>query len=128
MLEQGKGSIINFTSIAGLGGLGRGNSAYSASKAAIIGYTRELAIEWAKKGVRVNCIAPCQFWSPGQEKLAQSGIWDFEQIVKTWNEGIPVGRMGRSEEMVAPALFLASDASVMVTGIVLPVDGGYTAR
>ena len=128
MTAKGKGSIINFSSIAGVVGLGRGNNAYCASKGGVNVLTKQLAIEWASLGVRVNSIAPCQFLTSGLREVMAEKQFDPEQLIKTWTANIPLGRVGDAEEMVGPALFLASDASSMVTGIVLPVDGGYLAR
>jgi NAD(P)-dependent dehydrogenase (short-subunit alcohol dehydrogenase family) len=128
MLEKGKGAIINFTSIAGVVGPGGGVSAYCASKGGINGLTMELSTEWASKGIRVNAIAPCQFLTPAlQGVLDEKGI-DPEQRMKFWTSNIPLGRIGQPEEIVGPTLFLASDAASMVTGVILPVDGGFLAR
>lgn len=128
MAAKGKGSIINFSSIAGVVGMGRGNNAYCASKGGVNALTKQLAIEWASQGIRVNSIAPCQFRTTGLKEVMADKQFDPEQLIKTWTANIPLGRVGEPEEMVGPALFLASDASSMVTGIVLPVDGGYLAR
>jgi gluconate 5-dehydrogenase len=128
MLKKGKGSIINFTSIAGVVGPGGGVSVYCASKGGINALTMELSTEWASRGIRVNAIAPCQFLTPAlQGVLDEKGI-DPEQRMKFWTSNIPLGRIGQPEEIVGPALFLASDAASMVTGVVLPVDGGFLAR
>ena len=126
MIKTGKGgSIINFSSIAGASSLGRGSVAYGVSKAGIIQLTRDCSFEWAKHGIRVNSIVPCQF---------DNGTWDAyrkdparAKLVERAISGIPMGRFGKPEEMVGPVLFLASDAASMVTGIAMPVDGGNLA-
>lgn len=128
MLPKGKGAIINLTSIAGTRGQGRGVNIFCASKGGVNGLTMELAIEWAPRGIRVNAIAPCQFLTPALEHVMQEDGVDPEQLMQRWTSNIPMGRVGQPWEIAGPALFLASDAASMVTGIILPVDGGYLAR
>jgi NAD(P)-dependent dehydrogenase (short-subunit alcohol dehydrogenase family) len=90
--------------------------------------TKQLALEWADRGIRVNAIAPCQFMTPGLKDVMSDPQFDPKKLMQTWVSNIPLGRVGEPEEIVGPALFLASDASSMVTGVILPVDGGYLAR
>ncbi|MBS1850910.1 MAG: SDR family oxidoreductase [Acidobacteria bacterium] len=128
MLPKKHGVIINFSSIAGFVGVGRGANAYCASKGGINTLTKQLALEWADRGIRVNAVAPCQFMTPGLKAVMAKPQFDPEKLMQTWQSNIPLGRVGQPEEIVGPVLFLASDASSMVTGVVLPVDGGYLAR
>jgi NAD(P)-dependent dehydrogenase (short-subunit alcohol dehydrogenase family) len=116
-MTQG-GSIVNIGSVLGLTTAGLPQAAYASSKAAIIGLTRDLAQQWTgRKGIRVNALAPGFFPS---EMTDQYPDGYMEQMM--WR--VPAGRVGRSEELVAALVFLASDASSYVTGVVLPVDGG----
>ena len=123
MLEQGRGSIINFGSIGGWNSLGRGHMPYGISMAASIQMTRELSTEWASRGVRVNSILPAQVWNEGLRKR----IAEVPELKETFLGGIPMGRIGNPEEIKGPAIFLASDASSFVTGAILPMDGGNLA-
>jgi len=126
MIAQGHGgSIVNVSSIAGTSSLGRGNLAYGASKSGVNQLTRELAVEWAHHGIRVNAIQPCQFLNEGwRSSLADPSR---SALVERVLSGIPMGRMGEPGEIVGPVLFLVSDAASMVTGVLLPVDGGNLA-
>jgi NAD(P)-dependent dehydrogenase (short-subunit alcohol dehydrogenase family) len=126
MIARGRGgSIVNISSISGSSAQNRGLLAFGPSKAGLNQLTRDLAVEWAPHRVRVNAIQPCQFrtsgWARTIEDPAHAGL------VETVVHGIPMGRMGEPAEMVGPVLFLASDAASMVTGVVLPVDGGNLA-
>jgi NAD(P)-dependent dehydrogenase (short-subunit alcohol dehydrogenase family) len=112
------GSIINIGSVLGSTTAGLPQAAYGASKAAIIGLTRDLAQQWTgRKGIRVNALAPGFFPSEMTEAYPD-GYLDAMMI------RVPAGRGGKPEELVAAAIFLASDASSYVTGALLPVDGG----
>jgi NAD(P)-dependent dehydrogenase (short-subunit alcohol dehydrogenase family) len=123
MAERGQGSIVNIASVVGLVGLGRmPQASYAASKAGVVNLTRELAAQWARRGVRVNAIAPGFFPSEMTAELfgnAQGEAWVAKMT--------PMGRGGRDGELDGALLYLASDASSYVTGAVLPVDGGWTA-
>ena len=128
MLPKRNGTIINFSSVAGVVGVGRGANAYCASKGGVNALTKQLALEWADRGIRVNAIAACQFRTPGLLAVMADPRFDADELMRTWVSDIPLGRVGEPEEIVGPALFLASNASSMVTGVILPVDGGYLAR
>ena len=117
-----KGSIINFGSIASMSALGRGSLAYSVAKAGILQLTRETAFAWAPHGIRVNAILPSQFKNSWWESIIESG--EHPELLNRVLTGIPLGRFGEPSEIVGPVVFLASEASVMVTGVILPVDGG----
>lgn len=123
MLKQGKGSIVNFASVGGLVALPN-SVAYSASKGGVVQITKVLGVEWAQRGVRVNALAPCTFATPLVNKILAYDT-QYRAMVEA---GIPMGRVGQPEEIVGAALFLASDASAMVTGHTLAIDGGYVAR
>lgn len=123
MLAAGKGSIINIGSIASVTALGRGHAIYGMAMGAVAQMTRELSTQWSGRGVRVNAILPAQVLNRG----LQARIDAEPRMVDTWLRGIPMGRMGRPEDVVGPAIFLASDASAWVTGVLLPMDGGNLA-
>ena len=121
MLSQGKGSIINIASIAGMTSSANGPfyAGYVASKAGLIGLTRELAASWGRRGIRVNAIAPGFFHS----RLADAVIDIYEHSIQE-NNVIP--RVGEEGELKGTVVFLASDASSYVTGQTISVDGGMT--
>lgn len=123
MLEAGRGSIINVSSIFGLVGSGSiPQAAYSASKGAVVNMTRELAAQWARRGVRVNGIAPGFFKSEMTEKM-----FSDERSMAWVRRKTPMGRPGDVEELAGAVVFLASDSSSYVTGQTIAVDGGWTA-
>ncbi|WP_423460372.1 SDR family NAD(P)-dependent oxidoreductase [Ottowia sp. VDI28] len=120
MLAHGGGSIINIASTAGVRGRA-GNAPYSAAKAAVINLSRALAMEWAPSGVRVNVLAPGRFLTP----LTQAEM-DIPEKYAAFVRQVPLGRIGRPEELKDIAVWLASDASSYVTGSTITLDGGQT--
>jgi len=123
MLKQRSGSIINIASVLGVVGAGQiPQASYTASKGGVVNLTRELAAQWARRGVRVNAIGPAWFESEMTEQMFTS-----DRGVRWIRRGTPMGRPGRGEELAGPVVFLASDASSYVTGQTLLVDGGWTA-
>jgi NAD(P)-dependent dehydrogenase (short-subunit alcohol dehydrogenase family) len=122
--SENGGSIINVGSVWGLVGVGQiPDAGYAASKGAILNLTRELAAQWARRGVRVNTLAPGWFRSEMTEEL----MFNDERGAKWIRGRTPMGRGGDEHELDGALLFLASDASSFVTGAVLAVDGGWTA-
>jgi NAD(P)-dependent dehydrogenase (short-subunit alcohol dehydrogenase family) len=124
MLKQGKGSIVNIGSLASQTALGRGHIAYSMSMGAVIQMTRELSTEWSGRGVRVNAILPAQVINEGLKKR----MADDPKAEATFLRGLPIGRLGRPEEIKGLAVLLASDASSFITGALIPMDGGNMAK
>jgi NAD(P)-dependent dehydrogenase (short-subunit alcohol dehydrogenase family) len=124
MVSQRTGSIVTIGSVVGQVGIDTGNVNYAASKAGLIGMTKCLAVEWAAYNVRVNLVAPTHFRTP----LVSLAIRDNVATEQHFVNNIPLGRLGEPEEIVGAVVYLASDAASMVTGHVLNVDGGHTAR
>ncbi len=126
MIARGQGgAIVNMCSIGGTSAMGRGSYPYSISKGGIVMMTKELAVEWARYQIRVNAIQPCQFLTPGLRHRLDNP--ELGQIREKFLSGIPLNRLGEPYEMIGPVVFLVSDASAMVTGVLLPVDGGNLA-
>ena len=121
MLAQGEGAIVNVTSVAGRVGLAR-TTAYCAAKGGVELMTRQLALEWAKKGVRVNAVGPGYFETDLTEGLRQN-----PKLAEGVTARTPMGRFGQPRELVGACLFLASPAASYITGASLAVDGGWTA-
>jgi len=123
MIEQGGGVILNNSSINGIISM-PGADAYTAAKGGVVALTRVLADVYGPSGIRVNCMCPGAVLTPMIAEI--SG--DPNGPLKAWNDVTPLRRAGKAEELASAALFLVSDASSFVTGVILPVDGGYTCR
>jgi meso-butanediol dehydrogenase / (S,S)-butanediol dehydrogenase / diacetyl reductase len=121
MRRQGSGSIVNTASISGLFG-DFGLAAYNAAKGAVVNYTRTAAIDHAKDGIRVNAVCP----GPIDTALI-SFTSQFPAITEEWNRNIPMGRVGRAEEVAGAVAFLCSQDASYITGAMLVIDGGLTA-
>lgn len=122
MLKQGKGSIINTASMsAHIVNVPQPQCSYNASKAGVIQLTKSLAIEWAKRGVRVNCISPGYI---GTELTLNSP--SLKPLIEQWNAMAPMGRMGRPDELQSVCVYLAGDTSTFTTGSDFIVDGAFT--
>ncbi|GAC20210.1 SDR family oxidoreductase [Paraglaciecola arctica] len=122
MLKTGGGAIVNTASVAGLGAAPK-MSIYAASKHAVVGLTKSAAVEYAKKGIRVNAICPAVI----DTNMYRRAIAGDEKKAHMIGSMHPVGRVGTVEEVVSAVLYLSSDAAGFTTGATLPVDGGSTA-
>jgi NAD(P)-dependent dehydrogenase (short-subunit alcohol dehydrogenase family) len=122
MREQGSGAIVNCSSIGGLiGGAGRGT--YHAAKHGVIGLTKSAALEYAARGIRINAVCPGLIQTPMSDQMVAAGQADaLDAMLKN----VPIGRLGRPEEIADAVLWLCSSAASLVVGHALTVDGGYT--
>ena len=116
------GAIVNVSSVLGISGSEIPQAAYSASKAGLLGLTRDLAMQWStRRGIRVNALAPSFFDSELTGPLLANEIGSQKVLSRT-----PMGRVGEAHELAGALLLLASDAGSYITGITLPVDGGWS--
>ena len=125
MVERGRGSIINMSSVASSVIAVPNRFAYGASKAAVIGITKSVALDFVGKGVRCNAICPGTVDTPSlQQRLRDTG--EYEKARAQFNARQPMGRLGKAEEIAALALYLASDESSFTTGAIHLIDGGWS--
>ncbi len=122
MLERGYGRIVNIGSQAGIVGIRR-HAVYSASKGGVHMLTKVLALEWSASGVTVNAIAPTWIYTPGTAERLDDPAFLADVLAR-----IPLGRVGTTADVAAAVVFLASRAAALVTGAILPLDGGWTAQ
>jgi len=122
MLKSGKGVIINCASVAGLNGFA-GLPAYVASKHGVVGLTKSAALEYAKQQIRINAVCPGVIRTAMIDRITGKD----KEVEKQYTDMEPVGRMGNPEEVAEAVVWLCSDAASFVTGIAMPVDGGFTA-
>lgn len=125
MIERKAGCIVNMASIGGVVGI-RDRLAYCATKFAVVGITKSMALDHAKQGIRVNCICPGRVETPFVSARLKEYL-DPQKAYEEMSATQAVGRMGRPEEIAAAALYLASDAATFVTGTAFLIDGGWSA-
>ena len=124
MRKQGSGAVVNCSSLGGLvGGAERG--IYHASKHGVLGFTKSAALEYAARGIRINAVCPGLIWTPMVDQMVAAGQGE---AMKAMEKSVPMGRVGRPEEIANAVLWLCSEAASYVTGQSISVDGGYIMR
>jgi NAD(P)-dependent dehydrogenase (short-subunit alcohol dehydrogenase family) len=124
MRKQRSGSIVNCSSLGGLvGGAERG--IYHAAKHGVLGFTKSAALEYAARGIRINAVCPGLIWTPMADQMVAAGQGDS---LKAMEQSVPMGRVGRPEEIANAVLWLCSEAASYVTGQSISVDGGFIMR
>ena len=127
MEKQGAGSIVNIASVSGQRGQ-PSNSAYSTTKGAILNMTRSLAVDYGRKGIRINSVSPALVDTEmARTRLKPGEDWD-ERAAREWIPNYPLGRLGKPEDVAQGVLFLASEDASWITGIDLLIDGGLLAK
>lgn len=121
MLQQGSGAIVNNSSLAGLRGEAYTSAAYAASKHGVVGLTKKAALDYAGKGIRINAVCPGAI----RTGMFQKALDRNPRIEQDLQQVIPAGRVGNAEEIAETVLWLCSDAASYVTGVSMPVDGGW---
>ena len=122
MIEQKKGTFIHISSILGLVAV-PGVAAYNVSKGALLQFNRSLAMEYGSMGIRSNAVCPGLVETEMTKELMKD-----KELMKQWSKDYPIGRFGVPEDIANACLYLASDESSFITGVALPVDGGFTAH
>jgi NAD(P)-dependent dehydrogenase (short-subunit alcohol dehydrogenase family) len=122
MRGQGSGAIVNCSSLGGLVGL-PGRASYHATKHGVLGMTKSAALEYAPRGIRVNAVCPGTIDTPMVADMIANGELDMTEAIRNQ----PIGRLGTADEIAGAVLWLCSPGASLVTGVALPVDGGYTA-
>ena len=123
MRRQGFGAMVNCSSLAGLVGV-PGRASYDAAKHAVLGLTKSAALEYAARGVRINAVCPGTIQTPMVDRMVSAGDLDLHATLAA----TPIARLGQAEEIASAVLWLCSPGASYVTGVALPVDGGYTVQ
>jgi len=126
MRQQGKGAVVNISSVQSLLGF-QGWAAYAAAKGGINALTRQAARDLAPHGIRVNAVAPGTIMTPMNRKIFEE-VDDPDELIARWNAAHPIGRFGQPEEVAELVLFLASDRAAFITGDIVRVDGGLVIK